>query len=113
MPLRVAHHRKGIAELRRSLPQNHGARKLGVLAARGDVSYYHFLIDVLPRLAILEEPEHAADLLYMPASLPFQKQLIDLLAIPPERQLVNVGGRKPVRHVLIGNHTRRPRIARI
>lgn len=58
---------------------------VGVLAARGDVSYYHFLTDVLPRLAILEEygatPEH----LYLPASLGFQRELIELLGISTDR----------------------------
>lgn len=58
---------------------------VGVLAARGDVSYYHFVCDVLPRLAILEErgaiPEH----LYLPASLGFQQQLIELLGISTHR----------------------------
>jgi hypothetical protein len=29
--------------------------RLGLLASRGDVNYYHFLIDVLPRLGVLEQ----------------------------------------------------------
>ena len=58
--------------------------RLGVLAARGDASYYHFLTDVLPRLALLEE-RTAVQRLYLPASLPFQRQLIELLGIAPER----------------------------
>ncbi len=57
---------------------------VGVLAARGDASYYHFLTDVLPRLALLEE-RTAVQRLYLPASLPFQRQLIELLGIAPER----------------------------
>lgn len=61
------------------------ARSVGVLAARGDVSYYHFLTDVLPRLAILEERSATPEHLYMPASLGFQEQLIELLGIPNER----------------------------
>jgi capsular polysaccharide biosynthesis protein len=58
---------------------------VGVLAARGDVSYYHFLTDVLPRLAILEEQGATPEHLYLPASLGFQQQLIELLGIPAER----------------------------
>jgi hypothetical protein len=56
--------------------------RVGVLAARGDVSYYHYLTDVLPRLALVEQH---ADMLYMPASLPHQQQLIELMGIAKER----------------------------
>lgn len=59
--------------------------QVGVLAARGDVSYFHYLTDVLPRLALLEELESPPDLLYLPTSLPHQGQLIELLGIPRER----------------------------
>jgi hypothetical protein len=59
--------------------------RIGVLAARGDVSYYHYLVDVLPRLALLEELDDPPEKLYVPASLPHQQQLLELLGIPPER----------------------------
>ena len=59
--------------------------RVGVLAARGDVSYYHFMTDALPRLALLEQLKRPPEQLYVPASLPFQKQLIDILGIPHER----------------------------
>lgn len=59
--------------------------RIGVLAARGDVSYYHYLTDVLPRLAILEGIDAPVQRLYVPASLPFQRQLLELLGIPAER----------------------------
>jgi capsular polysaccharide biosynthesis protein len=59
--------------------------RVGVLAARGDVSYFHYLTDVLPRLALLEELEADVDLLYLPASLWFQRQLLELLEISRER----------------------------
>lgn len=60
--------------------------RVGVLAARGDVSYYHYLIDVLPRLRLLEAlgtPER----LYVPATLPHQRQLLELAGISSERVL--------------------------
>ena len=65
----------------------HVPGRVGVLAARGDVTYYHFLIDVLPRLAILEacSSEVAPDYLYVPTSLPFQRELLALLGIGGER----------------------------
>jgi capsular polysaccharide biosynthesis protein len=59
--------------------------RVGVLTARGDVSYYHYLTDVLPRLEILERLDPSPERLYLPASLPFQRQLLELLQIPSER----------------------------
>ncbi len=65
--------------------------RLGVLASRGDVNYYHFLIDVLPRIGVLEQaPDVAApDRWYVPAQTRFQRELLDLAGIttdPPHRQ---------------------------
>jgi hypothetical protein len=59
--------------------------RVGVLTARGDVAYYHYLTDVLPRLQILEERDARSERLYLPASLPHQRQLIELLGIPAEQ----------------------------
>jgi capsular polysaccharide biosynthesis protein len=73
------------ADLRPSPPALVPGR-LGVLAARGDVSYYHYLTDVLPRLQLLEE-HGAPDRLYVPASLGHQRQLLELLGIGDERVL--------------------------
>jgi capsular polysaccharide biosynthesis protein len=63
--------------------------RLGVLASRGDAVYYHFLMDVLPRLGVLEQcPEvEPPDRWYVPANLPFQAQLLDLLGIGPEQRI--------------------------
>jgi capsular polysaccharide biosynthesis protein len=63
--------------------------RLGVLASRGDCNYYHFLIDVLPRLGLLEQaPEIAPPALwYVPASAPVQQQLLDLMGITPEQRI--------------------------
>jgi capsular polysaccharide biosynthesis protein len=58
--------------------------RVGALVARGDAAYYHFLTDVLPRLSLLEELEVPPERLYMPASLPFQQQLIEMLGIPAD-----------------------------
>ncbi len=60
------------------------AGRVGVLAARGDASYYHYLTDVLPRLALLEQGP-PVQWFYLPASQPFQRELIELLAIPGTR----------------------------
>lgn len=56
--------------------------RLGVLAVRGDSNYYHFLMDVLSRLGVLEQAGvPAPERWYVPASLPFQRELLDLAGI--------------------------------
>lgn len=59
------------------------AGRLGVLASRGDANYYHFLIDVLPRIGVLEQAPDVAppDLWYAPAQTRFQRELLDLAGI--------------------------------
>jgi len=57
--------------------------RLGVLATRGDVNYYHFLMDVLPRLAVLAaapEIETPAQW-YVSRATSFQRELLDRVGI--------------------------------
>lgn len=63
--------------------------RVGVLASRNDRVYYHFLMDVLPRLGVLEQcPEvEVPERWYVPANLPFQHQLLDLIGIGPEQRI--------------------------
>ena len=63
--------------------------RLGVLASRGDRIYYHFLIDVLPRLGVLEQcPDiEPPDRWYVPANLSFQHQLLDLIGISADQRI--------------------------
>lgn len=63
--------------------------RLGVLASRGDANYYHFLMDALPRLGVLEQcPQIAApDLWYVPEQTRFQRELLDLMGIEPGRRV--------------------------
>lgn len=62
---------------------HHCSGRLGVLATRGDRNYYHFLIEALPRIWVLEQrPEIAPpDLWYVPATTRFQQELLDLMGI--------------------------------
>jgi len=70
--------------------------RLGVLTTRGDVNYYHFLHDVLPRVAVLEQAGVARpDRWYVPRTSRFQKELLELWGIP-EDEVVNSD---EVRHV--------------
>jgi len=57
--------------------------RLGVLAARGDSNYYHFLMDVMPRIGVLEQcPDvEPPDRWYVPVQSRFQRELLDLFGI--------------------------------
>ena len=65
------------------------AGRLGVLASRGDRNYYHFLIDVVPRLGILEQtPEiERPDHWYVPSQTTFQRELLAMLGIDPASRI--------------------------
>lgn len=71
--------------------------RLGVLASRGDVNYFHFMIDVLPRLGVLELcPEIAPpQRWYVPAQTRFQRELLDMFGISAERRIDST----QIRHV--------------
>lgn len=70
-------------------PPVHVPGRVGVLASRNDRVYYHFLMDVLPRLNVLEQcPDvELPDRWYVPANLPFQRQLLDLMGIVAEQRI--------------------------
>ena len=59
--------------------------RLGVLAARGDGNYYHYLMDVIGKLGVLEQTPSIPEPERWYASVsgpPFQKQLLELAGIP-------------------------------
>lgn len=68
------------------LPLEVGGR-LGVLALQGDANYYHFMMDVIPRLGVLEQcPEIAPpELWHAPIRESFQRELLELVGISPDR----------------------------
>jgi capsular polysaccharide biosynthesis protein len=63
--------------------------RVGLLASRGDVNFYHFLIDVVPRLGVLEQaPEiELPERWYVPAQTAFQRQLLDMVGIDEDRRI--------------------------
>jgi capsular polysaccharide biosynthesis protein len=67
----------------------HVPGRLGVLAGRGDTNYYHFIVDILPRIGMLEQcPEvELPKRWYVPETLPFHGQLLDLLGIAAEDRI--------------------------
>ena len=63
---------------------------LGVLAGRGDLSYYHFLLDILPRLAILDTPGvPKPDRWYVPLQRPYQRQVLEIAGLLPEAEIID------------------------
>jgi hypothetical protein len=70
-------------------PPLHVAGRLGVLASRGDANYYHFLMDVLPRIGVLEQAPDSAmpQQWYVPVQTRFQRELLDLFGIEPEQRV--------------------------
>ena len=58
--------------------------RLGLLAARGDGNYYHFLHDVIARLSVLERWSGAPAIegYYLPQSTGFQRELAALAGLP-------------------------------
>ena len=68
-------------------PPLHVDGRLGVLAARGDVNYYHFLMDVIVKLGVLEQAPAIATPERWYASVsgpPFQRQLLELAGLPAD-----------------------------
>jgi len=63
---------------------------LGVLAARGDVSNYHFLLDVLPRLSLLDaDGVPAPDRWYLPRQRGFQREMLELAGFPADAEVID------------------------
>jgi Glycosyltransferase 61 len=68
---------------------------LGVLATRGDVSYYHFLLDVLPRLALMKTPGvPEPERWYVPLGQRFQPEVLELAGFLSGAEVID-GDRVP------------------
>jgi capsular polysaccharide biosynthesis protein len=63
--------------------------RLGVLATRADATYYHFLVDALPRIGVLEQAGdlEPVDRWYVPAGASFQRQILDLAGIGVDQRV--------------------------
>jgi capsular polysaccharide biosynthesis protein len=70
-------------------PPEHIDGRLGVLAARGDGNYYHFLMDVITKLGVLEQTPSIPppERWYVPAGAGFQEDLLELAGIPVEARV--------------------------
>ncbi|MFL6061931.1 MAG: glycosyltransferase family 61 protein [Marmoricola sp.] len=60
--------------------------RLGVLTTRGDQNFYHFLHDVLPRTAVLEQAGiEPPEKWYVPHTTRFQRELLELWGITADQ----------------------------
>ena len=89
--------------------------RLGVLAGRGDHGYYHFLLDILPRLAILETPGvPPPDRWYAPIQHGFQREFLELAGLLPGAEVIDADEVEHVRAETLlvpgfpDNHLRTP-----
>jgi capsular polysaccharide biosynthesis protein len=81
------------------------AGSMAVLATRGgSINYYHFVVDVLPRLAVLEAclPDTKPDAFYLPSATRYQQELVELIGLD-SATIVETGKHRAVRaeHLLV------------
>jgi capsular polysaccharide biosynthesis protein len=62
---------------------------VAVLATRGDENFYHFMLDTLPRLGLLEDtrPLDSLDRFVVRHHRPFHRQLLQMCGVPSDRIL--------------------------
>ena len=71
-------------------PPKEVSGRLGVLAGRGDHSNYHFLLDILPRLALMDTPGiPEPDRWYAPLQHSFQREMLELAGFLPEAEVID------------------------
>ena len=71
---------------------------LGVLAGRGDLNYYHFLLDIFPRLALFEAPDAPRpETWYLPLGQRFQREILELAGFLPRDGIVDADAHTHVR----------------
>jgi glycosyl transferase family 61 len=64
--------------------------RLGVIAGRGDLNYYHFLLDVFPRFSLFEtEGVPAPDRWYVPLGQRYQREILELTGFLPEAEVID------------------------
>jgi capsular polysaccharide biosynthesis protein len=60
--------------------------RLGALATRGDQNYYHFLVDAICRLGVMEQcPEiEPPDRWYVPSGAAWQREILTMFGVPAD-----------------------------
>jgi hypothetical protein len=71
---------------------------LGVLAGRGDLNYFHFLVEILPRLAFFEAPGvPTPEQWYVPLQHGFQREVLALAGFLPREGVIDADAAPHVR----------------
>ncbi|HEY1237537.1 MAG TPA: glycosyltransferase family 61 protein [Solirubrobacterales bacterium] len=71
---------------------------LGVLAGRGDLNYFHFMVDIFPRLALFElDGVPTPDRWYMPLEQSWQRELFELSGFLPSEGVIDADREPHVR----------------
>jgi hypothetical protein len=71
-------------------PPHEVSGTLGVIAGRGDLNWYHFLVDIVPRLALFETPGvPAPDAWYVPLRSGWQREVFELLGFLPRDGVID------------------------
>lgn len=77
------------------------AGRLAVLTSRGDANYFHFLLDVLPRLGVLERSGRNAERFLVPYARTFQRELLAAAGVSAGRVLDSTRHRHVQAEVLV------------
>ena len=59
--------------------------RMAVIAQSGNSFYYHWIVEILGRLALLEQAGEEYDYLYVPTYRPFMKEALILWGVNPEK----------------------------
>jgi capsular polysaccharide biosynthesis protein len=61
--------------------------RVGVVHTRKADNYYHFMIDIVPRIAVLAEASllSGLDAILAPSSMPYQREILSLSGVPVDR----------------------------
>jgi glycosyl transferase family 61 len=71
---------------------------LGVVAGRGDLNWYHFLLDIVPRLALFEQPGvPAPDRWYLPLAHDWQRETLEIMGVLPAENVIDADAEPHVR----------------
>jgi hypothetical protein len=63
---------------------------LGVLAGRGDLNWYHFLIDIVPRLSLFETPGvPTPERWFVPLQHAWQREVLELMGFLPREGVID------------------------
>ena len=80
-------HKDALQQAKKNAPLIKEGR-VAVIAQTGNLYYYHWMVEVLGRLALLEMQGIEYDYLYVPLITPFMKETLELWGINPSKIIV-------------------------